>query len=350
MRAGRGVRRPGAKAARAGEFGVIDAFLAPFGLGRDGGSSARDGVLLGPGDDCAQLRPARGQVLVATTDAVLDGVHFDLRRCTPDDAGWKALAVNLSDLAAAGARPRWFLCALGVPKGARPGQSARRMGAGMAALAAAADCALVGGNVTAALQWTLTITALGEARSPLSRAGGRPGDLLVLSGTLGAAALGLRLLQRRRRPAGAEALAAVAAQQRPQPLWQAGLAAAGLASAAIDVSDGLLADLGHLCDRSGCGALVDCAALPRLAAVARAEAADARRGAHPHALSLAGGEDYALLLAVAPARRRRLLAALERAGSPGAVIGRLEATRGLRLTEAGRALPLPARAGFDHFA
>ena len=373
---------------RSGEFALIDAFLQPFGLGRDGragagpgiadipgsASGAGSGVIVGPGDDCAQLLPSRGQVLVATTDAVLDGVHFDLRRCTPEDAGWKALAVNLSDLAAAGARPRWFLCALGVPKRALQRASAtsprvakfanparagggqdalriaRRLGAGMAALAAQAGCALAGGNVTSALQWTLTLTALGEARRPLSRAGGRPGDLLVLAGTLGAAALGLRLLQRRRRPSGASERAAVAAQLRPKPLVAAGLAAATLASAAIDVSDGLLKDLGQLCARSGCGAVIDCSALPRLASVVLAEAGDAQRGTHPYALSLGGGEEYALLLAVAPARLGRLLSALAAAGSPGTPIGRLEAKRGVRLTDGTRALPLPLRAGFDHLA
>ena len=344
-------RRVFAKPGPAGELGLIDAFLAPFALRRDGRGGARSGVIAGPGDDCAQLRPGRGQVLVATTDAVLDGVHFDLRRCTPEDAGWKALAVNLSDLAAAGARPRWFLCALGVPPGTNQSATVlRRMGAGMAQLSRRFDCALAGGNLTRARQWSLTITALGEARQPRARAGGRPGDLLVLVGTLGAAALGLQLLQRARRPAGAAARAAIAAQLRPWPLVEAGLAAAGLARAGIDVSDGLLRDLGHLCARSGCGALLDCGALPRLPAVVRAEQEAARAGAHPHALSLAGGEEYALLLAVAPARLARLQAALGGAGAEGAVIGRLERTPGVRLCEGGRALPLPARAGFDHLA
>ena len=350
--------RAGGAVARAGEFGLIDSFLAPFGLRRDGTGGAASGVLAGPGDDCAQLRPSRGQVLVATTDAVLDGVHFDLRRCTPEDAGWKALAVNLSDLAAAGARPRWFLCALGVPdhpagskvRGGGAARVAGRMGAGMATLAARFGCTLVGGNVTSAAQWSLTLTALGEARRPLSRAGGRPGDALVLVGTLGAAALGLRLMRRARRPSRAAERAAVAAQLRPWPLVEAGLAAAGLARAGIDVSDGLLGDLGHLCARSGCGAALDCARLPRIPAVAKADAVGARAGRHPYALSLGGGEEYALLLAAAPRQERRLLEALSRTGFPGTVIGRLERAPGVRLTEGRRALPLPQQAGFDHLA
>lgn len=341
--------------AGAGEFALIDAFLAPFGLDRTAPSSERGGVRAGPGDDCAQLVPSRGQVLVATTDAVLDGVHFDLGRCTPEDAGWKALAVNLSDLAAAGATPRWILCALGVPRAPDAVRTAARMGAGMADLLSRTGGALVGGNVTRSPVWSLTITALGEAKQPLTRAGGRPGDLLVLAGTLGAAALGLTLLQAR--PAdsaprkGARAADRVSlAQTRPWPQVAAGLAAAGLARAAIDISDGLLQDTGHLCKRSGCGAVLECDLLPRLSEVAAAERAGARRGAHPYALSLGGGEEYALLLAVAPQRARRLLAALAKARSPGVVIGRLEEGSAVRLVEGGRPLPLPSRAGFDHLA
>ncbi len=309
-----------------GEFALIDSFLAPFGVSRNGRRGpAASGVLCGPGDDCAQLAPSRGMRLVATTDAALDGVHFDLRRSSAEDAGWKALAMNLSDLAAAGARPRWFLCALGVPIVGMPQNAlaavARGFGRGMARLAKESGCALVGGNLTRAKQWSLTITALGEARRPLSRAGARPGDALVLVGELGAAALGLSWLQdgpshgaakRNRLVAYAESLpaagrAAVRAQLRPVPQVEAGLVAAALASAAIDISDGLLQDLGHLCARSGCAAELACERLPRSPLVRAHEARAARRGDHPYALSLAGGEDYALLLAVPAARAPTLL-------------------------------------------
>jgi thiamine-monophosphate kinase len=351
------------------EFGLIDAFLRPFALARDGRGVRGSGVLAGPGDDCAQLAPTPGLRLVATTDAVLDRVHFDLRRSSPEDAGWKALAVNLSDLAAAGARPRWFLCALGVPRsgssaaaGSSAEQVARQMGAGMAALARESGIALAGGNVTSAEQWSLTITALGEASRPLTRAGGRPGDLLVAAGSFGAAALGLRILRRapRRRRAGgprsratalgADERACVQAQVRPWPQVAAGLAAAGIARAAIDVSDGLLQDLGHLCARSRCGAQLDCSLLPRHPLVARTEALEAANGAHPYALSLSGGEDYALVLAVAPRRLDVLLSALTSAQVGWSVIGKLTTGRSIQLRERGRRLPLPERRGFDHLA
>ena len=356
------------------ELELIDSFLAPFGLTREGHrfpSSA--GVLMGPGDDCAQLLPSRGKRLIATTDAALDGVHFELGRSRPEDAGWKALAMNLSDLAAAGARPRWFLCALGVPIIGMPQTSlmaaARGFGRGMARLAKQSGCALVGGNLTRARQWSLTITALGEALRPMSRAGARPGDALVLVGELGAAALGLSLLQqgpargaamgnhlvayRESLPAGERS--ALRAQLRPLPQVEAGLVAATLASAAIDISDGLLQDLGHLCARSGCGAEIACEHLPRSPQVRAHEARAAKEGAHPYALSLAGGEDYALLLAVPAARAPALLRRLARQKLRGHTIGRITrrppaARSPITLLEQGRALPLPARFGHDHLA
>ena len=349
------------------ESALIDAFLRPFGSGGAG-------VLVGPGSDCAVVRLSRGQQLVATTDVVVEGVHFDWRWFWPEDVGHKALAVNLSDLAAAGARPRWFLCGLGVPRGeAQADRTVARMARGMAALARAHGCALIGGNVSRASEWSVTITALGEARRPLTRKGGRPGDALVVAGQLGDAAAALRLLSAQlprgagtrrtgtrgsgdtrgsggrdplrvrdevTRPVRQRTAAprrALRAQLRPTPLVEAGLEAAGLAGAAIDVSDGLLRDLGHLCGQSRCGAAVDCDALP-VGRLARG-ASDAME------LALSGGEDYALLFAVRPRRLPALLRAI-----PGAVeIGRLQARPGLRLTERGAPRPLPAHLGVDHF-
>src|SRR4051812_7330443 len=264
--------------------------------------------------------------LVATTDAVVERVHFDLRRFSPEDVGYKALAVNLSDLAAAGARPRWFLCALALPKSGRAPQVVRRISRGMAPLARRFGCALAGGNVTRAQEWSITITALGEARKPLSRTGARAGDALVVIGSLGDAAAGLRPYP---------SSVAVRAQRRPLPLVAEGIAAASFASAAIDVSDGFLQDLGHLCRESGVGAVVECSALP-LGKAARA-LPDGME------LALGGGEDYALLLAVP----RRRLAALARQVR-FAEVGRVIPGRSIHLTELGQPRPLPRRAGFDH--
>ncbi len=347
---------------RAGEFALIDAFLAPFGLSRESRAMAPGaaGVILGPGDDCARLLPSRGKQLIATTDAAVDGVHFDLARSSAEDAGWKALAMNLSDLAAAGAVPRWFLCALSVPKLARAQAIATAQGfaRGMAQLAKASGCTLVGGNVTRARDWSITITALGETAHPLSRAGGKPGDRLLLVGELGAAALGLILLRKRRKPAlGKDERAAVQAQLRPVPQARAGQIAARLASAAIDLSDGLLQDLGHLCARSGCTAELQLASLPRSPAVRAHEAKAATRGAHPYALSLSGGEEYALLLAVPRKHVATLRARLAREQIDSNVIGSLATPKrfsrtpnAITLWDQDRAIPLPERLGHDHLA
>ena len=362
-----GPRAPRPTPRAAGEFALIDAFLAPFGLTRGTlagaparASGAQGGVVQGPGDDCAVLAPRPGMPLCVTTDACVEEVHFRFASSTPAQIGHKALALILSDLAAAGARPRWFVVALGVPGGAGQARLARGFARGMARLAKAHGVLLVGGNVTRAARWSITITALGEARKPLSRGGGRPGDLLVLCGAPGEAALGLKLLSaeplatealRRLGPSGrAQARRALAAQRTPEPLVACGLAGAALASAAIDLSDGLLQDLGHLCSRSGCGARIDLDLLPRGAGVQAAEAALAREGEHPYSLSLSGGEDYALLFAVAPARHARLLSALRRAGARAQDIGALEAGHEIRLCTPTGTLALPARRGHDHLA
>ena len=179
---------------------------------------------------------------------------------------------------------------------------------------------------TAAAEWSVTITALGEARRPLARDGARPGDALVLVGSLGDAAAGLRPYPSR---------PAARAQRRPVPLVREGLVAAAFASAAIDVSDGFLQDLQHLCEESGVGAVVECSSLPLGNA--------ARRLPDGMELALGGGEDYALLLTVPrrklPALRRKLRLA---------EVGRIVRGRGVQLTELGQPRPLPRRMGFDH--
>jgi thiamine-monophosphate kinase len=322
------------------ELRLIDAFLAPFGLARDGGAS-RAGVLSGPGDDCAVVRPSGGRKLVLKVDELVERVHFDWRWFAPEDVGHKALAAALSDLAAAGARPRWFLCALAVRPGSDALRIARGVARGMAALARRHGCVLVGGNVTRAGAWAASITALGEADRPRGRGGARPGDAIVLVGELGKAALGLRLLRtaRQKRTSRVPA-AAVRAQLRPEPLVRAGLVADGLASAAVDVSDGFLRDLGHVCAASRCAAEVEVDWIPLDPAV-RAEGIE---------LALTGGEDYALILAVRPPNLARLLSRLRRAGAPAARVGRFVSGRGIRLLERGKPRRLPERLGWDHLA
>jgi len=309
----------------ASELDLIDAFLAPFGLDR---SSARaPGVLSGPGDDCAVVAPSRGLSLVLKTDAVVEGVHFTMPPFSPEDVGHKALAVNLSDLAAAGAHPRWFLCALGVPKTRSAITIAARMARGMARLARRAGCVLVGGNVTRAPGWAVTVFVAGEAKHPRGRTGARPGNAIVVVGKLGAAARGLTDLPRGKRTAAGRA------QLRPEPLLEAGLAAGRLPSAAIDVSDGFLRDLGHLCESSRCGAEVDVDALPVARGASLAEA-------------LSGGEDYALVFAVPDRRVFRFVARVPSVH----IVGKFVAGSGIRLFKEGILQRSPSRVGFDHLA
>jgi thiamine-monophosphate kinase len=292
-------------------------------------------VLLGIGDDAALLAPPPGEALVATVDAVVEGVHFDAR-FAPEDVGWKALAVNLSDLAAMGARPLWALCALATP---RDGDARRlgRVGRGLAACARAFDVALVGGNVTRARDLSLTVTLVGAVapRRALTRAGARPGDALLLSGTVGDAALGLDA-------AAPPALAR--RQRRPVPRVALGRALAGIASAALDVSDGVIQDLGHLCRASRVGAVVRAADLPLSRAYRRASA----RAADPFGAALSGGEDYELLVAVPPAKVRAARRAAARVGVPLTAIGEIVERRAVEVLLPDGARYRSARGGHDH--
>jgi thiamine-monophosphate kinase len=320
-------RRAGPRARR-GEFALVEAFTAA--LPREG-----PGVVLGPGDDAAVLRAPAGEDLVATVDAVVERVHFSLPPFTPEDLGWKALAVNLSDLAAMGARPLWALVALGVPAGTPAGTLAG-IARGLGACARAHGCAVAGGNVTRAGELSVTVTALGAVRrgKALTRSGARPGDLLVVSGTLGDAALGLR--------PGAPAEVA-ARQRRPAPRVGLGRELARFASAAIDVSDGLVQDVGHLCAASGVAARIDAERIPR----SRAGAAFAARLADPLGPALAGGEDYELAVTVAPHRLAAVQRAGLREGVPIAVVGRIASGHGVEVVD-GRGRPIPVPPGHDH--
>ncbi len=311
------------------EFQLIELFTRRLPL-------AGEGVLIGVGDDTAALRPPAGEVLCATADAVVEGVHFD-RRYAPEDVGWKALAVSLSDLAAMGARPLWALVALGLSRGESPAR-VERVARGLGACARRHGVAVAGGNVTRARELSLTVTVVGSARPGriMRRAGARRGDAILVSGTVGDAALGLA-------PGAAPAL--VRRQRRPVPRLALGRALAGIASAAIDVSDGLLQDLGHVCDASGVGASVRLAELPLSPAYRRS----VRRRADPWTPALGGGEDYELLVTVPVRRVPEALSAARRAGTPLSVIGSILAEPGIRVTRCEGGLHR-AVAGHDHLA
>ncbi len=318
------------------EFALIDRWLSHF-------ARRGRGVVLGPGDDAAALRPAAGRLLVTTVDALVDGVHFDRRWLPASAVGHKALAVNLSDLAAMGATPRWALLALGLPQGIAP-RWLDACARGMAALCEATGVTLVGGNVSGAAELSLTVTLLGEVAPArmLRRAGAKAGDLVCVTGTLGDAAVGLASLAGRTRPP-SRLTGPARRQGRPEARLALGRALGGIATACVDVSDGFAADLGHLLEASGVGAEVRLEDLPRSAAVRAAAPAD-----DPFGPALSGGEDYELVFTVAPARLRRVRAAARRTGTQVTVVGAITAGRGLVLRDATGRRHRPRATGWRH--
>ncbi|VTU32296.1 Thiamine-monophosphate kinase [Variovorax sp. SRS16] len=305
---------------------------------------------LGVGDDCALLAPAAGMQLAVSSDMLVEGRHF-LSTVDPARLGHKALAVNLSDLAACGAKPLAFTLALALPQVDEAWLEG--FSRGLFALADAHGCELVGGDTTRG-PLNLCVTVFGEvpAGGALLRSGAQAGDDVWVSGTLGDARLALDVFRGRRAlPAELFALAR-ARMEEPTPRVALGQALRGIASAAVDISDGLAGDLGHVLRASGVGARLDADAVAgRLAIGAHALAATAGLDAETRrACTLAGGDDYELAF-TAPATARKAVAQAGRAsGTPVTRIGSIEAAPGLRIVDA-RGAPLTQRfGGFDHFA
>lgn len=315
-----------------GEFGLIAAITAQ--LTRGGRT------LVGIGDDAAVLATPDGRV-VATMDLLVEARHFRRDWSGPADIGGKAAARSLADVAAMGAIPVALLVGFGAP-GDLPVTWARELVSGLAAECARAGATVVGGDVSSADTVTLAVTALGDlaGREPVTRAGARPGDLLAVAGVLGHSAAGQELLA-----AGlAEPAALVAAHRWPRPRYQAGPEAAALgATSMIDVSDGLLADVGHVAEASGVLIDIDPAHLPAdgdlLPAAARLDAAaPPAPGGPPRPLAwlLTGGEDHALAATFPPGTR--LPASWQ-------VIGQVRRGRGVTVN----GQPFGGRPGWDHF-
>ena len=305
---------------------------------------------LGVGDDCALLTRAPGMQLAVSSDMLVEGRHF-FPDVDPEALGHKALAVNLSDLAACGARPLAFTLALALPRVDEDWLAA--FARGLLQLADAHGCELVGGDTTQG-PLNICITVFGEVPTgqALLRSGAKPGDDLYVSGTLGDARLALEaLLGRTALPA--EVLARARARlERPTPRMALGQALRGVASSAMDVSDGLLGDLAHILNASGVGARIDTSITSSLIACSAypSSAGGVFDAELIHQCTLAGGDDYELLFTAPPARRDAVAAAAQASGTPVACIGRIEAAPGLRLVD-GTGQPVANRyASFDHFA
>ncbi len=311
-------------------------------------------LVVGIGDDAAVAEGDRGALQVLTTDALVEGVHFDRRFSTPADIGYKALAVNISDIAAMGAVPRFALLSLMLPA-ATPVGDVDQLIEGFLEIAGPARVALVGGNITRSpgpLVVDVTVVGSVKPRKMLTRDGGRAGDALYVSGTIGAAAAGLAWLraggsQPGQSPDEPSMAECVARHRRPEPRARLGalLGRTRAATACVDLSDGLADAVRQLATSSGTGARIDGSKLP-----VHAGAIDwyARQGQDPIHASLSGGDDYELLFAVSRRARGRLrLVARQARGVALTCIGELTADEPLVVLHAGRVEPVPA--GFVHF-
>lgn len=316
------------------EFELIRAFFAECG-------AARADVALGVGDDCALLTPPAGHALAVTTDTLTADVHF-ARATDPRALGHKALAVNLSDLAAMGAEPAWLTLAVTLPEVDRAWLAA--FADGFCALAREQGARLVGGDTTHG-PLSITVTAHGfvPRGQALTRAGARAGDLIYVTGLLGEAGIGLVHAEKGLTLPSEYLARALARLHSPAPRVREGMGLRGLASACIDVSDGLVADLGHVLAASGVGARLD---LKRLPVSPAFDAAFATLGWD---VALAHGDDYELCFTVPPQREAALHRVAAAWGCGASRIGVIEAEPGLRIIdEAGRPYT-PRRRGYDHF-
>jgi thiamine-monophosphate kinase len=325
------------KLAEIGEFALIAAIkeMAAEGVG----------VVKGIGDDVAVLKTSPGTVSLATTDLLLEGVHFRLEFTDPYRLGRKALAVNLSDIAACGGTPTAFLVSLATPAETEVA-FVRSLYHGMMEQAQEFQVSLVGGDTSRGDGLLISITLIGEAveKEIIYRAGARKGDLIFVTGAVGDAALGLQQLKQGKRDG-----RLVDRHLAPVPRVRAGqeIARRGLATAMIDISDGLVADLGHIAEASKVGAEVRLSCLP-LSEEYRKEVAG--YNADIYALALTGGEDYELLFTASPAKGEEVKSLAQELGVAIMAIGEVvDASAGVRvLADDGKEYPFKAK-GHDHF-
>ena len=311
-----------------GEFNLIE-------LIRHAARSSDPDVVTGIGDDAAILEMPPGYQLVASTDSLNEGIHFPAGT-SAHYVGHKSLAVNLSDLAAMGARPRWFLLNLSMPE--PDAHWVREFMEGLMGLASQHGVCLVGGDTCSGpLSISVTVLGLVEAGFGLKRTGARPGDLVAVSGTLGDAACALGLVA-----AGENvSVEILKSLHQPVPRVSLGLALVGKASSCIDISDGLLADLGHVCRASGCGAVIELEAMPA------SEALMGFNARQRWSLQLGGGDDYELCFTL---RDEKLLPEIEKQSDVRIkVIGRMVSAAGIQCIEPGGQVFEPVRHGFQHF-
>jgi thiamine-monophosphate kinase len=337
------------------EFALIRRLTA----GKPGaGAALRPGIVVGVGDDAAVVKPVPGRQMVLTCDTMVETVHFLPWTMRDEDTGWKAMASNISDLAAMGAEPQYALAAISVPRGF-PQERVERLYEGLYACAETYGVALIGGDTTSSPQHlVVTVTAVGSVEDgrKLLRSGARPGDAVFVTGPLGRSAAGLEYLLRRNLPASVTApgdepyAELIAAHRRPEPQVAAGRVLAlsvGLAHAANDVSDGLASESWEIAEASNMRILLDANKLPVAEALGKyAQSA----GKDPLEYILYGGEDYQLVGTASKDGAEALLAALRRVGCAPAIVGEVrEGTPGVDLVDPdGRTVSIGKR-GYNHF-
>lgn len=331
-----------------GEFGLI-AKIKQQSKGRS------PSTLIGIGDDAAALSLSSSKKLLATTDMLLEGVHFDLSYTDLYSLGWKSAAVNLSDIAAMGGVPRFCLTALGIPSGISVEQ-VKEFYKGFHALCRKYNVDLVGGDTCRSEKGlVVSVTALGEVekKKMLTRAGAQPGDLVFVTGTLGDSAAGLELLRMRNAKFGMRNKSSelrtpnselLLKHLRPNPRIESGrkIALSGCATSMIDISDGLSSDLGHICEESRAGAEICADQIPFSKDIRKA--ADLLMAAPLH-YALSGGEDYELLFTVSPSKLKKYLS-LKIVSTP---IGSIIAGNRMFLINNGKRAVLKPK-GFNHFS
>jgi thiamine-monophosphate kinase len=339
-----------------GEFGLIDKI-------RNSSAPPSPSVLVGIGDDAAVVKMRASAPLLATTDMLIEGVHFDLSFTDFYSLGWKSAAVNISDIAAMGGTPRFCLTSLGIP----PFFSVEQIAGfyrGLNALLTAHRTALVGGDTCSSPRgMTVCVTLLGdiEKKFVVGRGGAKPGDGIFVTGTLGDSAAGLEILRSevrsqksevRRKESKSEIRPPKSAISFlinkhlcpvPRVEWGRKLARARCATAMIDVSDGLSSDLSHICEQSGVGAVIEAGKIPLSPQLRKAAS---RLGAAPLQYALSGGEDYELLFTVPRGKGAKLRSL----GVPATEIGEITRQRTVQIMDASGEKTVLAPTGFEHFA
>ena len=328
-----------------GEFGFIDSIKTLC-------DTSRKGIIKGIGDDCAVFAPSRGRVLLFTTDMLVEDIHFLRDTVTFYQLGRKVIAVNLSDIAAMGGRPLVSLISLAIPVEMNV-EVIQELYRGMEGICKHYQVSIVGGDTVASPnRLVLNVSVIGDAKENevLYRSGAGPGDKIYLTGNLGDSSAGLKILKNEISPPESIGSFFIKAHNEPIPLIETGMmvAASGLASAMIDLSDGLLSDLRHICRESGVGALLQAEKIP-LSSELRLLASHANF--NPLYLALSGGEDYQLLFTVPEAKAQGIEKLFkEHRLSPPFLIGEICQERGIRMVnDDGSVLELRPQ-GFNHFS